>query len=170
MESSDLMNFDVDDHDENAESFAITDDTLASWALRKLKAINDKCDEIDAIAEAEHQRIDAWAVSESRKTRNKGSNLETFLFAYAKEQRQFVGRKTIVLPYGSVTSRQTQDKLDFGPTFESWAELNAPYMLAEKISYSINRDEVKKAIADGVPVSGVTVVPGGVNFSIKFAE
>ena len=165
----DLMNYEVEDHDEANEAFAITNDSLASWSLRKLKAISDRCEEIQDIAEAEQVRIESWAMAEISKTKSKGTGLEVLLFAYAKEQRA-LGRKTITLPYGSVASRTTQDKLDFGPTFVEWAELNARYMLTQKISYSPNREEVKKAIADGLPVSGVTLIPGGVNFSIKFAE
>ena len=165
----DLMNYEVEDHDEANEAFAITNDSLASWALRKLKAMSDRCKEVQAIAEVEYQRIDAWERCETGKTKDKAIGLEMLLFAYAKEQRA-LGRKTITLPYGSVASRTTQDKLDFGPTFEEWASLNATYLLTKKVSYLPNREEVKKAIAEGFPVSGVTVVPGGVNFSIKFAE
>ena len=165
----DLMNYEVEDHDEANEAFAVTNDSLASWALRKLKAISDRCKEIDRIAIAEKLRIDAWAVSESYKILSRASGLEVLLFAYAKEQRA-LGRKTITLPYGSVASRTTQDKLDFGPTFEAWAELNARYMLTQKISYSPNREEVKREIDRGISISGVTLIPGGLNFSIKFAE
>ena len=51
---------------EERESFKIDSLQGATWAFRKLRAINDKESEVKAIAEGEMSRIQMWLESELR--------------------------------------------------------------------------------------------------------
>jgi hypothetical protein len=166
------------------ESFRITNDGLASWAMRKLMDLRAKQAENTAIAEAERQRIADWEARVNGKFTDDIAFFESHLIQYAIHERQDANRKTIETPYGAVKSRATQDKVRVvdEPAFIEWAQDNLPAAVVTKVTASLSA--LKESItpehtdtlgwiamtANGEIVPGVVVEPSSVNYSVEVAK
>lgn len=109
---------------EDRERFRVYDDSAASWAMRKLKAIREKQAEVIKIAEAERARIEMWASEAVAALEPDEAYFTGLLLDYARRQRAEQGRKTIDLPHGKVKSRSAQPKFTFTDpaAFIAWAK------------------------------------------------
>lgn len=151
------------------ESFRVSDDSSASWAMRKLRELRLKMRENDTIAHAELERITGWLHHENSKLAEKAQFFEEHLIDYARRQRQDQERKAISLPYGVVRSRLNPETVIVSDAFLEWATKEADDLL----TYSPpkpNKTEIKKALEAGRIVEGVMVVPGSIAFSIEVAK
>lgn len=127
------IEFDTTEVSADRERFRIEDDSQATWAMRKAAAARTRLDEIKAIADAEIERIQAWAEHESREPMRDIDYFEGILTEYAIAQRA-EGRKTISTPYGSVKSRMGRAKyvVEDAEAFFEWARQNRPQFIRVK--------------------------------------
>lgn len=85
--------------------FRLNNDRMAAWAMRKRSEAHARTVEVRQIAEAEHDRIDAW---QRDQLRGPGRDVEFFdrlLDDYARGQRAEHDRKSISTPHGTVATR-----------------------------------------------------------------
>lgn len=156
-------------------AFTVTDDSSAEWAMRKLAKIRGKQDENKTIYATEAERIRSWLNEVNDSLNNDAQYFESILAIYALKQRS-EGRKSIVLPHGTVKTTQGQPKVEINEEpFIKWATVNAPSLVRIKVEPAL--DEIKKLIntdlqvvtAEGEIVPSVTIIGGvpSVSFSIK---
>lgn len=98
----------------NDEQFKITDEQQANWALRKIKQLQEQQRETNALAEAEIEKINAWAESENEKAQRSIDYFQGLLAAYAMEQKQKNPKfKSMKLPNGAIRFRKQQPKFHY---------------------------------------------------------
>lgn len=179
-----VLDFDEDDSIiEDRERFRIEDDSQAAWAMRKLLSYRSKIAENDAIADAEHHRIEMWQQSVNAKFDHDVQYFEAILSDYARRQRD-QGRKSVDTPYGVVKTRATQDKFKVTDeeAFFKWAADNLPDAIAIKRSPSLS--ELKKHVTveqtdtlgpvaiteHGEIIPGVVVEPASVSVTVEVTK
>ncbi len=167
---------------EERARFEVTDLEKAAWAMRKLAHIRSKQGEVQALADKEIIRLQAWADEQKSRMDGDAQFFEGLLTAYHRRTLAADPKhaKTIKLPHGELTSRAQPDK---------W-EINADALLPQlkaigrldliRIKEEPMRDEIKAAfkvdngrvidLATGEVLEGVTVAPGGIKFSIEVVE
>lgn len=132
---------------EDRERFVVTNDSQATWAMRKLAALRARQAEIDAVARAEMERIEAWHLSASSALVPDANYFTALLTNYAAQQRAQQQRKSIALPHGVVKSRAGSARIEVTDesAFLAWAEDNAPTLIR------VRREPDKAAIKAAFP-------------------
>ncbi|ALX50438.1 host-nuclease inhibitor Gam family protein [Lentibacillus amyloliquefaciens] len=98
----------------NQEGFEITDDQKANWALRKIGQYKDRQSEVNATAEAETEKIEAWANQENDKAQQSIDYFQGLLAKYAMKQRAENPKfKSMKLPNGAIRFRKQQPKFHY---------------------------------------------------------
>lgn len=93
------------------ERFRIETVDQVNWALRKLFAIEMKWSEIEQLAQAEIDRIQAWKDRELKKLQDNADFFDNLLNDYAQRQRAADPNwKRISTPYGVVRLRKQPPK------------------------------------------------------------
>lgn len=142
--SDDLLPGDSDETEQRTGPFRIDSDALASWALRRLRGLRSQIDEIEQIAGAEIERVEAWRARSSRPLERNAAFFEAILSDYALRCRAESGRKTISLPAGKISTRQPAARwIVDSDTFIPWARQSAPDLL--RIKEEPNLAEMKAA-------------------------
>lgn len=164
----DYLSNDFDTLMQGEEEVTLGGDQDATWALRKLQALRKQVAANNAIAESEANRIAAWLAAVNEPLRKQVTFVEGILNGYATYERTTNDRKTIVLPYGKIATRETADKWEVADpdAFMKWAEKGHPELLKTTvkpesltvIKSALNVAEDGTVLADGgEPVPGVTV-------------
>lgn len=160
---------------EDRERFKIQNDEQAVWAMRKLTSARKRLDEIAYIAEAEIQRIQAWAEHESREPMRDVDYFEGILVEYGRTQRE-QGRKSVSTPYGTIKSRMGQPKYTFidKDEFLAWAKANHPTWVAvkEEPALSVIKSETSGPVDEGTGeiIPGLVVDPATVSYSVEVSK
>lgn len=93
------------------QQFKITDLASLTWAMRKLKAIEQKKEEVNAVADQEIEHIEQYRKSELNKLAGSEEFFKSLIHEYAIRKRtedpMFKSQKT---PYGSIGFRKQQPK------------------------------------------------------------
>jgi len=167
--------------EQTRERFTITDDGAATWAMRKLAALRDKQREFQRIADNETARISEWL---DQMTRNLDGDMKFFeglLIQYAMREREENGRKSVVLPHGSVKSRASSDKarVTDAEAFIKWAQNSAPELLRTKVEPAQSEINAKVTLTDdgivviaesGEVVQGVVIEKGSISFNVETSK
>lgn len=91
------------------ESFKVTDDSAANWALRKIKHYQEQQEQNNALALAEIEKIEAWNKQENQKAQGSIDYFQGLLAAYALRKRETDPKfKSLKLPNGSIKFRKQQ--------------------------------------------------------------
>jgi phage host-nuclease inhibitor protein Gam len=169
------------------ERFKITDLGGVNWALRKLAALKAREAEVNQLADAEIERINAWREKELEGVKRDVEYFESLLMEYHAEQlKQDPKAKTITTPYGklrSVTRKPSVKKVDEDALL---AHLKAAgetqYIVVKE---SVAWGELKQVLQAGIvpasdkptgyrvvdwngeEVPGVEVDLGGTSFSVE---
>lgn len=157
--------------DEQNEPFTITDDAKASWAMRKLQSIVTQQLANQAIADREILRCESWVASVNGKLQNQADHFRGLLYDYMRRQREN-GRKSIDLPYGTIKSTARQPKVETDDEFVAWALKHAKDLLTfpPAPSPKPNLNEIKSRVKSGEKIEHVSVVEGGVSYSIEVKQ
>jgi hypothetical protein len=172
----------LDDTDTATSSGAFSIDTLeqANWAVRKIAQHRARFDEAQALADAEHERVDAW-LRDQRHSRDKATGFLEALLRRFHEQRLDADpkAKTIKVPAGELTARKAPDRLEVDEEpFVAWARATGHDHLL-RVTVAANKTEIRHAIGDvmadgrvvdgdtGEFMPGVLYVEGDVRFSVK---
>lgn len=147
------------DLEEVREVFAINDLAGATWAFRKLRAIEEKQKELTSIAIEERQRIDEWLRNETKALNYDKAYFEGVLSAYYIEERAKDKKFKLSTPYGKVTSRKTEKYI-----YEDEQEIMDYCSMNEldviRVKEELDKTAFKKICRGGVNQATGEVVPG----------
>ena len=178
MDEVSINEFDVEGQVELKESYRITNDAGAVWAMRKLHNVNQQLKANNEIADAEKLRIEMWLEKVNVKPEQEAQYFRAILEDYAKRERAESGRKSIQLPHGVVKSRITNSKIKVEDVelFIKWAETNSlddlvrikkePAVSDFKTVLEISGDKAVH-VATGEIVEGVVIAPESINYSVE---
>lgn len=147
------------DLQEVKEEFKVTDLQEATWALRKLRALNEKIDEINAIAVEEISRINEWAEKEVKSLNYDKEYFERLLSAYYVEERAKDKKFKLSTPYGKVTSRKTT-KYIYEDEQAIMDYCNTNEIDVIRVKEELDKTVFKELCKDGVNQETGEVVPG----------
>lgn len=146
------------------EAFRIEDDSMATWAMRKLATIRAKQKENQFITESELQRILDWAESVNKPLDTSASYFENLLADYGRRQRVEADRKSIALPHGKIATRAGTDKWHINAeALLPWLRENFPELIKvkEEPSLSALKEAFAERINDGrIVTEEGEVLPG----------
>lgn len=160
------------------ERYKITNLDSANWALRKIKAIQEKEREIKELAEREIERINNWSKSELDALKVNTNFFEGLLTEYFIAEKEKDPKFKISTPYGKVSSRKQQDKWNYeDDKVLEWLKENDKELV--RIKEEINKAELKKkyksingqvVTEDGEIIEGIRVEEQQDSISIKITE
>ena len=147
------------DLEEVREAFAINDLQGATWAFRKLRAIEDKKNEFTSIATEEKNRIDEWLSKESKSLDDDKAYFEGLLSAYYIEERAKDKKFKLSTPYGKVTSRKTEKYIyEDEQAIMDYCNMNEIDVI--RVKEELDKAAFKKICKGGVNQETGEVVPG----------
>lgn len=147
------------DLEEVREAFAINDLQGATWAFRKLRAIEEKQRELTSIAIEEKNRIDEWLSKESKSLDDDKAYFEGLLSAYYIEERAKDKKFKLTTPYGKVTSKKTE-KYIYEDEQATMDYCNMNELDVIRIKEELDKSAFKKICKGGVNQETGEVVPG----------
>lgn len=140
------------------EGFKIENLECATWAFRKLRAIENKEADIKAIAEEEINRVNSWKEKELEQYAKDKEYFNYLLEEYYRAEKAKDKKFKLSTPYGKVTARKSKKWI-----YEDEKELleylkgNEPSCI--KIKEDINKTELKKVFKDGVNAETGEILP-----------
>ncbi len=147
------------DLEEVREAFSINDLQDATWAFRKLRAIEEKQKEITSIAIEEKNRIDEWLSKETKSLDDDKAYFEGLLSAYYIEERAKDKKFKLSTPYGKVTSsKRTKYIYEDEQAIIDYCNVNE--IDAIRVKEELDKTAFKNLCKDGVNQSTGEVVPG----------
>ena len=129
------------DLEEVKEQFEVTNLQGATWCFRKLRAIEDKIEDITSVAAMEIDRITEWLASETKSLEEDKAYFEGLLNAYYIKERAKDKKFKLSTPYGRVISRKTK-KWNYDD------EVVKAYVKAEDLPFIRVKEELDKAIIE----------------------
>ena len=143
---------------ESKESFKVKDLQSATWVFRRLREIEEKVNEITAVAIEEKERINDWLFNETKALQQDKEYFEGLLSAYYIQERAKNKRFKLSTPYGKVTIRKSKKwNYDDEVVKEYIKAENLPYI---RIKEELDKTSLKKEFKDGInPITG-EIVPG----------
>jgi phage host-nuclease inhibitor protein Gam len=149
----------LDDQEQTEnESFKVTNESTANWALRKIKQYQDKQKENNALAESEIAKIEMWLETVNEQAQNNIDYFQGLLAEYALKQRdanpEFKSQK---LPNGSIKFGKQQPKY----TYDDKALLEYLKKSEETDLIRVKEEPNKSAIKKLFPVQNGKLVNVG---------
>lgn len=141
-----LLNSDLQ---EVREGFKIENLEGATWAFRKLRAIEKKETDIKAIAEEEMARITSWRDSELKQYEADKQYFSFLLEEYYKNEKAKDKKFKLSTPYGKVTARKSNKwNYENEEALVKYLKDNKPELV--RVKEEVNKTELKKVFKDGV--------------------
>lgn len=154
MENTLLQN----DLTEVREGFKIENLETANWAFRKLRALEEKENEINELAELEISRINTWKESELKQHEGAKQYFEFLLSEYFKNEKAKDKKFKLSTPYGKVTARKTNKWTYDEEKLKDYIKTNdLPFI---KVKEEIDKAGLKKCFKDGINTETGEVIPG----------
>ena len=176
--------------DIDLENWTPLDLTVPETLMRQLARLNSKIDHIQAEAGRMREPIDRWERDQLEPLRERAAYLDQSLQEIARRYREADEKhnKTLRLPSGEVRSSSTNPRVavedeaqvvaflrnyvtETGAKVEDFLAVSVSVKPKldplKKLATIIETDEGLVAAAHGEPIPGVSVVPGGVNFTVK---
>ncbi|CAG9702660.1 conserved hypothetical protein [Clostridium neonatale] len=145
--------------EEVREGFKIDNLEGATWAFRKLRAIESKKAEIKAIADEERARIDLWEQQEIKQYEADREYFEGLLSAYYVEERTKDKKFKLSTPYGKVSSRKTEKYIyEDEQAIKDYCNVNE--IDAIRVKEELDKAAFKKLCKGGINQETGEVVPG----------
>lgn len=174
----------VEINEEEKNRFEITDLDSLNWALRKLSAYNEELKQIQGLANAERQRINAWEEKESSGIKDSIQFFEKLVSDYHKKVlTENPEKKTLSTPYGkskSTTSKAQPEKADEEKLFKFVEENKLPFVevvTTKKLKWGdfkktlqvVEKEDGTQVVIDenGQIVPGVAVKPQTTTFKVE---
>lgn len=154
MENTLLQN----DLTEVREDFKIEDLNGANWAFRKLRAIEEKESEINALAEEEINRINIWKEKEQDQYSKDKEYFSYLLQEYFRVEKAKDKKFKLSTPYGKVTVRKTNAWIYEEEKLKDYIKYNdLPFI---RVKEEIDKAGLKKCFKDGINQETGEVIPG----------
>lgn len=143
---------------EEREGFKIESLEGATWAFRKLRAIENKEADIKAIAEEEINRVNSWKEKELEQHTNDKEYFNYLLEEYYKKEKAKDSKFKLSTPYGKVISRKSKSwKYEDEPSLIKYLkDSKLPYI---RVKEEVNKAELKKEFKDGVNATTGEILP-----------
>lgn len=163
------------------ESWRIDGFETANWAMRKLKAAQERLDTINRQAMDEAAKISDWANRVAKAPLRDKTYFENALIDYMVRLRAATGEKSLVLPDGEVNSRSIPAKAQVSDleTFVKWCLENGREGWV-RTKESANLDALKEEVAisgdmvvdtvSGVVIDGLMGVDADISVSVKVSR
>ncbi len=145
--------------EEAREEFQISSLEGATWAFRKLRAINQKEVEIKAIAEEEISKVKTWLENELKATEDNKAYFESILAQYYKLEKEKDSKFKLSTPYGKVTSRET-DKYYYDDENSIMDYCNINEIDCIRVKEELDKTLFKKLCKGGINLETGEVIPG----------
>ena len=143
---------------EEREGFKIDSLEGATWAFRKLRAIESKIAEIDVIAEQEINRINTWMEKELDQYSKDKEYFNYLLQEYYREERAKDKKFKLSTPYGKVTARKSKKWIyEDEESLLEYLKQSEPNCI--RFKEEINKAEVKKIFKDGINAETGEILP-----------
>lgn len=144
--------------EEKREGFSITDLESASWAFRKLRAINKKEKEINDCFNKELELLKSWKEKEIKSFEDEKAYFEGLITAYYSRQKKEDTRFKLSTPYGKVTSRN-EDKWFYDDEEGLISYLKDNGIDAVKSEETLNKKTLKSICKNGVNPETGEILP-----------
>lgn len=143
---------------EEREDFKIENLEGATWAFRKLRAIESKEVEIKAIAEEEINRVNSWKEKELDQYAKDKEYFNYLLEEYYRAEKAKDKKFKLSTPYGKVTARKSKKWIyEDEENLLEYLKGNEPSCI--RVKEEINKTEVKKLFKDGVNQETGEILP-----------
>ena len=143
---------------EEKEGFKIDSLESATWAFRKLRAIEEKETDIKALAEKEIEVIANWRDKELDQYSKDKEYFNYLLQEYYREERSKDKNFKLSTPYGKVTARKSK-KWVYEDEESLFVYLKQSEPSCLRVKEEINKTEVKKIFKDGVNSETGEILP-----------
>lgn len=143
---------------EEREGFKIENLEGATWAFRKLRAIENKETEIKSIAEEEINRVNDWKEKELEQYAKDKEYFSYLLEEYYRAEKAKDKKFKLSTPYGKVTARKS-NKWIYEDEERLLEFLKGIYSSCIRVKEEINKTEVKKLFKDGVNAETGEILP-----------
>ena len=162
------------------ENFAITSDEQANFFLRRLEEVRSEKDKINNTCNQEIERFTArvnnFRAKETLSLENTERFFCTLLENYARQQLEGSKKKSIKLPFGTMSFKKSPRKMVYDDevlmNFIKTHNLNDFIRIKEEINKKDLKSQLK-ITEDGIVtlddqvVEGITTMPGETTFSVK---
>ncbi|MGL4108352.1 host-nuclease inhibitor Gam family protein [Clostridium sp. LP20] len=148
----------ISDLQEVREGFKIENLEGATWAFRKLRAIENKESDIKAIADEEIARITVWRESELKQYEGDKQYFSFLLEEYYKNEKANDKKFKLSTPYGKVTARKSSKwTYEDEDSLVKYLKDNAPELV--RVKEEVNKTELKKVFKDGIDKTTEEILP-----------
>ena len=136
------------------EGFEVSDLQGATWCFRKLRAIEEKIEEVTSVAAIEIDRVTAWLAGETKSLEEDKALLNDYYVKERAKDRKF----KLSTPYGKVTSRKIKKW-----TYDE--EVVKAYVKDEELPFirikeELDKAAIKKTFKDGINTETGEYIPG----------
>ena len=143
---------------EQREGFKIENLEGATWAVRKLRAIENKEAEIKVIAEEEINRVNAWKEKELEQYAKDKEYFSYLLEEFYRAEKAKDKKFKLSTPYGKVTARKSSKwNYENEEALVKYLKDNKPELV--RVKEEVNKTELKKVFKNGVDKETGEVLP-----------
>lgn len=143
---------------EQREGFKIENLEGATWAFRKLRAIENKEAEIKVIAEEEINRVNAWKEKELEQYAKDKEYFSYLLEEFYRAEKAKDKKFKLSTPYGKVTARKSSKwNYENEEALVKYLKDNKPELV--RVKEEVDKTELKKVFKDGVDKETGEVLP-----------
>ena len=154
-----LLEHDLQEAQERKEEFRVTDFQSATWALRMLRAVNGKIEEINDTAVKQISSINEWVEKEVKSLNSDKAYFEGLLSAYYIEERAKDKKFKLSTPYGKVTARKTEKYIyEDEEAIKDYCCMNELDVI--RVKEELDKTAFKKLCKGGVNQATGEIVPG----------
>ncbi|MDU5209582.1 MAG: host-nuclease inhibitor Gam family protein [Clostridium sp.] len=144
--------------EEVREGFKIESLEEATWAFRKLRAIENKEADIKATAEKEIAGIESWKDKELKQYESDKQYFGFLLEEYYKNEKAKDKKFKLSTPYGKVTARKSSKwNYENEEALVKYLKDNKPELV--RVKEEVNKTELKKVFKDGVDKETGEILP-----------
>ncbi len=144
---------------EEREGFKIENLEGATWAFRKLRAIENKEAEIKVIAEEEINRVNAWKEKELEQYAKDKEYFSYLLEEFYRAEKAKDKKFKLSTPYGKVTARKSSKWFyDDEKGLLDYLKENGSCCI--RVKEEVDKTELKKTFKDGVNTETGEIIPG----------
>ncbi|WP_461614341.1 host-nuclease inhibitor Gam family protein [Clostridium sp. Marseille-QA1073] len=144
---------------EGKRGFEVNGIDGVNWCFRKIRALKEKKEEIDRIANEELSRITTWRDKENEGIDNSIEYFEGLITEYYLKIKREDPKAKLSTPYGKVTSRKNSKWNYNEDEVKQWCKSSGHTELI-RLKEELDKSTLKKTFKDGVDTETGEVIPG----------
>lgn len=146
-------------HEQIEEGFLIDSLEKATWAIKKLKVIEEKCLELETIKDREINNIQKWFDKETQDITENKIYLENILRVYYMENKKVDKKFKVSTPYGSISLRKAKKWIyeDEKQLINYLKESNNTELI--RVKEELDKAKIKAVFKDGVNPETGEILP-----------